>query len=115
LDDRISGFDHSARVFVAFDTWIGTPRTINYVWGNHAQTNSTFDHPLSSRTKFIVIETGNGKAGQWLNERRDVRSDWNLLFKGEPMPKIVGIGVFTDSHHTRAPVTGWYQDIVLDH
>lgn len=112
-DDKIATFDHAARVFVAFDTWFGTPRTINYVWANRAQTNSTFDHPFSSRTKFIVVQSGNDNAGQWLAERRDVQKDWNRLFKGESMPKIVAVGVFTDSHHTRAPVTGWYRDIVL--
>jgi hypothetical protein len=113
LDDSIAAFDHSARVFVAFDTWIGPPRTINYLWANRAATNSTFDHPLSSRTKFIVVESGNEKAGQWLVERRDLQKDWKLLFKDEPMPKIVGVGVFTDSHHTGAPITGWYEDIEL--
>jgi hypothetical protein len=112
-DDKIATFDHAARVFIAFDTWLGPPRTINYVWANQARTNSTFEHPFSSRTKFIVVQTGNDRAGQWLAERRDVQKDWNLLFKGEPMPKIVAIGVFTDSHHTRMPVTGWYRDIVL--
>jgi hypothetical protein len=27
-------FDHAARVFVAFDTFIGPPRTLNYLWAN---------------------------------------------------------------------------------
>jgi hypothetical protein len=43
-----------------------------------------------------------------------LQKDWNLLFKGEPMPKIVAVGVFTDSHYTRLPVTGWYKDISLE-
>jgi hypothetical protein len=112
-DDKIATFDHAARVFIAFDSWFGPPRTINYVWANQAQTNSTFDHPISSRTKFIVMKTGNEKAGQWMVEWRDVQKDWDLLFKGEPMPKIVAVGVFTDSHYTRVPVTAWYRNIVL--
>ena len=77
-DDRIDGFDHAARVLVAFDTWIGPPRTINYVWANRAQTNSTFTHPFSSRTKFIAVESGNTNAGRWVIERRDIRKDWEL-------------------------------------
>jgi len=112
-DDRLSAFDHSAKVFVAFDSWIGPPRTINYVWANRAPTNSVFEHPLSSRTRFISVECGNANAGRWLMEKRDVRKDWALLFKGDPMPKIVGIGIFTDSHYTQVPLNAWYGNIVL--
>lgn len=113
-DDRLAAFDHAARVFIVFDTFIGPPRTINYVWANNAPTNTTFNHPLSGRTKFIVIETGDTYAGAWLAERRNIRSDWNRLFGGEPMPKIVAVGVFTDSHYTHIPLTGWYEEIVLE-
>ena len=107
-------FDHTARIFVAFDTFIGPPRTINYVWANQMGTNSVFDHPSSSRSKFIVVESGNEKAGQWLMEQRDLKKDWQRLFKSESMPKIVGVGVFTDSDGTRTSVTGWYDDIVIE-
>jgi hypothetical protein len=30
------------------------------------------------------------------------------------MPKIVGVGVFTDSDGTHTSVTGWYDDIVIE-
>src|SRR5262249_7010492 len=113
-DDKLAMFDHTARIFVAFDTFIGPPRTINYVWANQAKTNSTFDHPSSSRSKFIVLESGNAKAGQWLLELRNLNQDWRLLFKDDSVPKIVGIGVFTDSDGTRSSVTGWYDDIVVE-
>jgi len=113
-EDKLATFDHTARIFVAFDTFIGPPRTINYVWANRAGTNSIFDHPSSSRSKFIVVESGNEKAGQWLVEQRDLKKDWQRLFKTEAVPKIVGIGVFTDSDGTRTSVTGWYDDIVIE-
>lgn len=113
-EDKLATFDHTARIFIAFDTFIGPPRTINYVWANAAQTNSAFDHPSSSRSKFIVLKSGNGKAGEWVSEARDLSSDWKRLFKNEKMPKIVGVGVFTDSDGTRTAVTGWYDDIVIE-
>lgn len=113
-EDKLATFDHTARIFVAFDTFIGPPRTINYVWANRAQTNSVFDHPSSSRSKFIVLESGNGRAGQWVSEERDLAKDWQRLFKSEKMPEIVGLGVFTDSDGTKTSVTGWYDDIVIE-
>jgi hypothetical protein len=113
-EDKLATFDHTARIFVAFDTFIGPPRTINYVWANQMKTNSTFDHPSSSRSKFIVVESGNEKVGQWLLEQRDLKKDWQMLFKSDSMPKVVGIGVFTDSDGTHTTVTGWYDDIVIN-
>jgi hypothetical protein len=113
-EDKLATFDHTARIFVAFDTFIGPPKTINYVWANQLKTNSVFDHPSSSRSKFVVLESGNEKAGQWLLEQRDLKKDWQTLFKSESMPKIVGIGVFTDSDGTGTSVTGWYDDIVIE-
>jgi hypothetical protein len=113
-EDKLATFDHTARIFVVFDTFIGAPRTINYVWANQVKTNSTFDHPSSSRSKFVVIESGNEKADRWLIEQRDLRKDWETLFKSEEVPKIVGLGVFTDSDGTSTAVTGWYDDIVIE-
>lgn len=113
-DDKLATFDHTARIFVAFDTFIGPPRTIHYVWANEAKINSTFDHPSSSRAKFIVIETGNQKAGQWLTEERDLKKDYQTLFKTDSVPKIVSLGVFTDSDGTHVPVTAWYDDITIE-
>lgn len=113
-EDKLATFDHTARVFVAFDTFIGPPKTINYVWANQLKTNSVFDHPSSSRSKFMVLESGNGKAGEWLVEQRDLKKDWQALFKTDAMPKIVGVGVFTDSDGTKTSVTGWYDDIVIE-
>jgi hypothetical protein len=113
-EDKLATFDHTARIFVAFDTFIGPPRTINYVWANQMPTNSVFDHPSSSRSKFIVLQSGNGRAGEWVTEERDLAKDWQRLFKNEKMPKIAGLGVFTDSDGTRTPVTGWYDDIVIE-
>jgi hypothetical protein len=100
-------------VFVAFDTFLGPPRTIQYVWANKVKVNSTFDHPSSSRAKFIVMESGNEKAGQWLIESRDLRKDYEKAFNTHSVPKIVSVGVFTDSDGTHTSVTAWYDDIII--
>jgi hypothetical protein len=113
-EDKLATFDHTGRIFVAFDTFIGPPRTINYVWANQLGTNSVFDHPNSSRSKFIVVQSGNEKSGRWLVEHRDLKKDWQALFKSESVPKIVGLGVFTDSDGTRSSVTAWYDDIAVE-
>jgi hypothetical protein len=109
----IKSFDHSARLFIAFQSKLGPPRTINYVWANRAKTNESFEHPRSSRARFIVLQNGNDRAQQWITEVRDINADWARLFGDVSPPPIVGIGLMTDSDGTKDKVTGWYDDLVL--
>ncbi len=111
-ESDIKTFDHTARLFVAFKTLIGPPRSINYVWANETPVGQTFHHPSSHRSRFIVLETGNGQAGQWAQEERDLAADWQRLF-GDEAPAIVGLGLMTDSDGTKSTVTGAYDDIEL--
>jgi hypothetical protein len=106
-------FDHAARVFVAFDTFIGPPRTLNYLWGNVEPPGTVLAHPKSSRAQIFVLESGNGKAGQWISEQRDVTADWKRVFPDRPMPKIIGLGVMTDGDSLGMKLTGDYADISL--
>ncbi|MGV3773476.1 MAG: DUF3047 domain-containing protein [Verrucomicrobiales bacterium] len=112
-DDKKSSFDHTARLFVAFKTFIGPPRTINYVWANTANVGATFEHPSSGRSQWITLQSGNSKAGEWKTETRDIVADWKLLFGDDEPPQIVAIGLMTDSDGTGQTVTGFYDDIRL--
>ena len=112
-DSDIKKFDHTGRVFVAFKTFIGPPRTINYVWANQTAVGKTFPHPNSGRSRFIVLRSGNGRAGEWIAEERDLAADWKLLFGEEKAPAVVGLGFMTDSDGTQSTVTGCYDDIEL--
>jgi hypothetical protein len=106
-------FDHAARVFVAFDTFIGPPRTLNYMWADVEPVGTVLEHPKSGRAQIFVLESGNAKAGRWLTEERDVALDWKKVFPDKPMPKTVGIGVMTDSDSLGKTLVGDYADIEL--
>lgn len=112
-DNDIKTFDHTGRLFVAFKTFLGPPRTINYVWANQAAIGSTFHHPNSGRSRFIVLQSGNQRAGQWLSEQRNIAADWKALFGDDDPPEIVSVGFMTDSDGTKSTVTGSYDDIEL--
>lgn len=112
-DDAKKTFDHTVRLFVAFKTSIGPPRTINYVWSARTPVGKTFHHPSSGRARFIVLESGDGKAGQWIKESRDLFADWKQLFGNDDPPSVVSIGLMTDSDGTGSTVTGWYDDLLV--
>jgi Protein of unknown function (DUF3047) len=106
-------FDHAARVFVAFDTFIGPPRSLNYLWANIEPVGAVLPHPKTGRAQIFVLESGNAKAGQWISEERDVTADWKKVFPDKPMPKVVGLGVMTDSDSLGQKLMGDYADIEL--
>ena len=112
-DNKKSTFDHTARLFVAFKTRIGPPRTINYVWANAVPVGKTFHHPSSGRARFIVLNSGGEGTGKWYSFQRDLAKDWKVLFGNDDPPEIVGLGFMTDSDGTKTTVTGWYDDIEL--
>jgi hypothetical protein len=112
-EDAKKTFDHTVRLFVAFKTSIGPPRTINYVWANKLAAGKTFHHPSSGRARFIVLESGDAKAGQWIKESRDLYADWKLLFGKDEPPNVVSVGLMTDSDGTESTVTGWYDDLLI--
>ena len=112
-DDKKATFDHTARLFVAFKTRIGPPRTINYVWANKVAAGKTFEHPSSGRARFIVLNAGSSGVGEWHAFKRNLVKDWKLLFGDDDPPPIVGLGFMTDSDGTKSTVTGWYDDIQL--
>lgn len=112
-DRVVRDYDHSARVLIAFDTLIGPPRSINYLWANQEKIGTTMSHPLMSRAQMLVLESGNARAGDWITEERDVTADWRRLFGSKPMSKIVGVGVLTDTDSTHTQVAAGYDDIEL--
>jgi hypothetical protein len=112
-DRTVRDYDHSARVLIAFDTFIGPPRSINYLWANSEKIGTAMSHPLVSRAQMLVLETGNTHAGEWITEERDVTADWRRLFGDKSMSKIVGVGVLTDTDSTHTQATAGYADLEL--
>ncbi len=106
-------FDHAARVFLAFDTFIGPPCTLNYLWGDVEKSGTVLAHPKSGRAQIFVLESGNEQAGAWVAEERDVTADWKRAFPDKPMPKLIGIGLMTDSDSLGQKLTGNYADLEL--
>lgn len=106
-------FDHAARVFVAFDTFIGPPRTLNYFWANTERPGLMLEHPMTGRAKIFVVESGDAKAGQWISEERDVTADWKRAFPDRKMPKVAAVGMLTDGDSLEAKLSGDYADLDL--
>jgi hypothetical protein len=121
IETRKDRFDAAARVMVV----LGKERSytifgggepsglkIEYIWATHLPKGHVFDHPGESHCKVFVLESGDGKAGQWVYEERNIQKDFKKAFGTEP-PGVLAIGIQTDTDHSNEMVTTYYADPVL--
>lgn len=129
-----AGDDYAARVYVLFDyprerlslldrtrlalaeAIYGQPlptAALNYVWDNRAPVGTVRPNAYTDRARMLVLESGNARAGQWVEESRDLAADFRAAF-GDAPPPIAGIAIATDSDNTGETLTAWYGDLKLE-
>lgn len=128
---RKSGDDYAARVYVAFKlpasmmdfltrAKIGLARTIygdavpdaalNYVWDNRYPIGTYRANAYTERTKMVVVESGAAKAGGWVDERRDVLSDFRLDFPAG-QGEVTLLAVASDTDNTAEKARAGFADL----
>ena len=121
IEKRKDRFDSAARVMVIFGEerrfrWMegGEPtgQKIEYIWASHLPKGTIFDHPGEKSCKVFALESGEGKAGQWVSERRNIRKDFKTAFGADP-PDVLAIGIQTDTRSSNEMVTTYYSDPIL--
>lgn len=83
-----------------------------YVWSNKITVETTLPSPQIDRIRMVVVESGDGRVGQWLKYRRNVFEDYRRAF-GEDPSDIVAVGMLTDSDNTQQVARSYYGDITL--
>lgn len=85
---------------------------INYIWESKTPKDTVVDNAYTDFVKMIVIESGQEKVGQWVEEERNVYEDYKRAFGTEP-PMISGVAIMTDTDNTGAAATAYYGDIIF--
>jgi len=85
-------------------------KTVNYIWANKLARNNAVFNPYTDNIIMVAVESGDGLAGQWVDEERDVLSDYRRYFHDEP-PKATGIVIMTDTDNTHEATVGYYDEI----
>ena len=120
IETRKDRFDTAARVIVVFGKeggfrgFGGEPlgAKIEYIWASRLPKGHTFDHPGEKECKVFVLESGEGKAGEWVHEERNIHKDYKTAFGADP-EGLLAIGIQTDTDHSNEKVTAYYSDPVL--
>jgi hypothetical protein len=121
IETKKDRFDAAARVIVIFGEEKGFNPfrggepyglKIEYIWASHLPIGRVFDDPGERISKVFVLESGEGKAGQWVSETRDVHKDYKKAFGTDP-PGISAIAIQTDTDHSNEKVTAYYSEPTL--
>jgi hypothetical protein len=120
IETRKDRFDAAARVIVAFgkergfQMFGGEPLglKIEYIWASRLPRGHVFDHPGEKNCKVFVLESGEGKAGQWVYEKRNILKDYKTAFGKEP-DGVLAIGIETDTDNNNEMVTAYYSEPIL--
>ena len=109
-----AGDDYAARVFLLFETSIFRWRipTVCYVWAGNERTGSVFKSPYSSDVCMIVLQSGNQRAGIWIQEERDYIEDYKQCFNRDPK-ELSAAAIMVDTDDTGAQATAWFDDLKL--
>ncbi len=90
--------------------------TLCYVWDNKLPIETGIPNAFTKRIRFIVLESGAGKLGQWIAQRRGLAADYLRMFADEAegkVPEVIGIAVSADSDNTHGHGLAYFGDITL--
>ena len=136
LDER-HGDDFAARVYVFLDVpdeafpWTERVRlkigrllygaelpsaAICYVWDNSHPVGTSAWNPYSRRVRTVVVESGDGEAGRWIEEKRDLAADFRAAFGAQfaGAARVTGIAAGNDTDQTGEDATAWFGDFAIE-
>jgi len=96
-------------IFPKFPTMVNS-RSVGYIWDSAAPQGTSGTSTAYGKMKYIVLESGLGKADQWVEETRNVYKDYKRLFREEP-PAVGGVLLYINSQHTKSFAEISYADI----
>jgi hypothetical protein len=133
---RRDGDDFAARVYVFFDIppqelalgerlklqlarWLhggDVPAGgLCYVWDNRHAIGTIAPNPYAPAIRTVVLRSGGGEAGAWVDERRDLEADFRAAFGTLPsgVPPVTGIAAGNDTDQSGESATAWFGDFRL--
>jgi hypothetical protein len=134
-----AGDDYAARIYVTFDVPLDrlpfAARTrlrlarlffgaalptaaICYVWDNRHPVGTQAWNAYSDHVRMVVVESGAARAGEWVDETRDLEADYQAAFAARwpgSVPPVDGVAVSSDTDQTGEHVTAWFGDVRLEH
>jgi hypothetical protein len=91
-------------------------QTLCYVWDNKLPRDTAIVNAFTKRIRFIVLESGTARLGQWVAARRSIATDYQRMFGDESegtVPELVGVAVSADADNTHGHGLSYFGDVTL--
>lgn len=110
LPEAAMGFGLKARLALARAVWGPDlpDAAVNYVWDNRNPPGTEQANAYTDRAMMVVLRTGDAEAGQWVWERRNVKTDVSRLFA--PGARAVQLAVTADTDNTGTSAHAGFAD-----
>jgi hypothetical protein len=127
---RKSGDDYAARVYLTFavppDQLSFATRSklrlarsiyggqvpdaaLNYIWDNRHPVGTLQDNAYTDRARMLVLRSGAGQAGVWVQERQNVLADFQRAFGGIG-GELTGLAIASDTDNTGGEAHAGFAD-----
>jgi Protein of unknown function (DUF3047) len=106
------GDDFPARVYVVLGSgqMLSRTRTLVYVWASTEPQGRDWPSAYTRQAHMVALRSGASGAGQWHEERRNVRADFKRYF-GIDIAAADGVAVMTDCDDAGGSMRAWYGDV----
>ncbi|HEY4067435.1 MAG TPA: DUF3047 domain-containing protein [Burkholderiaceae bacterium] len=87
-----------------------------YVWDNKLPVDTGLANAFTKRIRMIVLQSGEGKLGQWVAQKRDIVADYQRLFGDESdgkVPEVIGLAISADADNTHQHALSYFGDVTL--
>ena len=104
--------DQAGQIYVLFPRFpamINT-RSMGYVWDAATPAGTPGTSTAYSKMKYVVLQSGTEKLGQWIWETRNVLEDYKKYFQEDP-PLVGGLLLYIDTQQTQSSAEIFYADI----
>lgn len=96
-------------LFPRFPSMINT-RSMGYIWDAAAPAGTAGTSTAYSKMKYVVLQSGTDRLGQWIRETRNVYEDYKKYFQENP-PEVGAVLLYINTQHTRSSAEIFYGDI----
>jgi hypothetical protein len=104
--------DQAGQIYVLFPRFPSmlNTRSMGYVWDAATPAGTAGTSTAYSKMKYVVLQTGTEKLGQWIWETRNVYEDYKKNFQDNP-PEVGGVLLYINTQHTQSSAEISYGDI----
>jgi hypothetical protein len=100
-------------IYKAFYGEYPPAQALSYVWASKVPQGEMLQSAYTDRLRHFTVESGGGRAGEWVSERRDIVADFKAAFPDVTLPRMARLAIMVDTDNTGDQTTSWFADVRL--